>query len=53
MILFWLRFLDRLIPRDYASDAASAVYFLGRKSGTAMEPKEMVAYYKGAHARTS
>lgn len=53
MLLFWLRFLDRLIPRDYASDAASAVYFLGRKSGTAMQPKEMVAYYKGAHARTS
>lgn len=52
MLLFWLRFLDRLIPREYASDAASAVYFLGRKSGTSIGPKEMVAYYKGAHART-
>jgi SAM-dependent methyltransferase len=51
MMFFWLRYLDRLIPRGYASDAASAVYFLGRKSNSAISPKDMVAYYKGAHAR--
>jgi len=51
MAFFWLRWFDRLIPRGYASDAASAVYFLGRKSGIALRPKDMVAYYKGAHAR--
>lgn len=51
LMLFWLRFIDRLIPRAYASDAASAVYFLGRKSDSAIGPKDMVAYYKGAHAR--
>ncbi len=51
MAFFWLRYLDRRIPRGYASDAASAVYFLGRKSGKALRPKDMVAYYKGAHAR--
>lgn len=51
MLLFWLRYFDRLIPRGYASDAASAVYFLGRKSDTAIRPGEMAAYYKGAHAR--
>lgn len=53
LLLFWLRFLDRLIPRTYASDAASAVYFLGRKSGTAIGPKDMVSFYKGAYARRS
>jgi SAM-dependent methyltransferase len=51
MTLFWLPHLDRLIPRSYASDAASAVYFLGRKSRTALGPKDMAAYYKGAYAR--
>ena len=40
-----------MIPRGYASDAASAVYFLGRKSNSAIGPRDMVAYYKGAHAR--
>jgi SAM-dependent methyltransferase len=51
MMLFWLRYLDRLIPNAYASDAASAVYFLGRKSESAIGPKDMIAYYKGAHGR--
>lgn len=51
MVFFWLRYFDRIIPRGYASDAASAVYFLGRKSETAIAPGDMVAYYKGAHAR--
>jgi len=51
MAFFWLRYFDRLIPRAYASDAASAVYFLGRRSEIAMAPKDIVAFYKGAHAR--
>ena len=51
LLLFWLRFFDRLIPEGYASDAASAVYFLGRKSGSAIGPKDMISYYKGAHSR--
>jgi SAM-dependent methyltransferase len=49
--LFWLRFLDRMIPRAYASDAASAIYFLGRKSHSTIGPKDIIAFYKGAHAR--
>ena len=53
MVLFWLRYLDLLIPRAYASDAASAVFFLGRKSDSMISPKELVAFYKGAHARRS
>jgi SAM-dependent methyltransferase len=51
MSLAWLRFLDRLIPRGYASDAASAVYFLGRKSETAIRPSDMIGFYRGANAR--
>ena len=51
MMLFWLRYFDRLIPRTYASDAASAVYFLGRKSASGLGPKDMIAFYRGAHAR--
>lgn len=53
MLLFWLQYFDRIVPRAYSSDAAFAVYFLGRKSGTAIRPHEMAAYYKGAHPRTS
>ena len=51
MMLFWLRWLDRLIPRAFASDAASAVYFLGRKAGPETRPRDIIAFYKGAHRR--
>jgi SAM-dependent methyltransferase len=41
----WLRFIDRwAAPRDTA-DAASAVYFYGRKSHTPIVPKDIVAFY--------
>jgi len=51
LALFWLRFFDRIIPAGYASDAASAVYFLGRKSAAKIGPRDIVAFYQGAHAR--
>jgi SAM-dependent methyltransferase len=51
MLLSWLALFDRVIPREYASDAASAVYFLGRKADTLITPRDMVSYYKGAHSR--
>lgn len=47
----WLRVLDRLVPRRFAVDGASAVYFLGRKSETALKPRDMVAHYQGAYLR--
>jgi hypothetical protein len=47
-LFFWLRYLDRLIPAPYASDDASAVYFLGRRSERALSPAEIVTYYPGA-----
>jgi SAM-dependent methyltransferase len=47
-LLFWLRLLDRHVDRAYALDGASAVFFLGRRSGTEMTRNEIVAYYRGA-----
>jgi SAM-dependent methyltransferase len=45
---FWLRYLDHLMPKSYAVDAACDVYFLGRKSGATLRPKDMIAAYAGA-----
>jgi SAM-dependent methyltransferase len=49
--LFWLRFLDRLAGRRGNVDAASGVFFFGRRSDSPLSPKAMPAYY-GAQART-
>ncbi len=47
---FWLRYFDRLCRRDYATDAANGVYFLGRRSTMALAPRDMIAYYPGPRA---
>lgn len=47
-LFFWLRFLDRLVPRRYASDGASGVYFLGRRSDIELAPHDIIDYYPGA-----
>jgi SAM-dependent methyltransferase len=44
---FWLRYFDKIIPRSHASDMASGVYFLGRKSDGAVGPAEMPAFFRG------
>lgn len=51
LLVFWLRFLERIIPTPYALDSASALYFLGRKSETPMSETEIRDYYKGADRR--
>jgi SAM-dependent methyltransferase len=43
-----LRILDRYIGQGYAIDGASAVYFFGQRSGTPLEPQQVVAHYRGA-----
>ncbi len=43
----WARALDRVIPAPYALDAATGVFFLGRKSDREITPREMVDYYRG------
>jgi SAM-dependent methyltransferase len=45
---FWLRYLDRVVPTEFAMDSASAYYFLGRRSDHELTPHEIVAYYRGA-----
>jgi SAM-dependent methyltransferase len=46
LAFFWLRFIDRWGgPRDIA-DAASAVYFYGRKSDEPISPKDIVTFYE-------
>jgi SAM-dependent methyltransferase len=47
-LLFWLRYLDRLIPTAFAMDNASAYYFLGRRADRELTPGEIVGYYRGA-----
>jgi SAM-dependent methyltransferase len=51
LALFWIKYFDRFVDRRHATDAASAVFFLGRKSDRTVAPREMIAHYKGAHSR--
>jgi SAM-dependent methyltransferase len=45
---FWLRYLDRWTGAREASDAASCVYFYGRRADVALTPRELIASYPGA-----
>lgn len=44
----WANALDRWIPKRYAVDAASCVYFFGSKSDREITPAEIVEHYQGA-----
>lgn len=48
LFCFWLQYLDRWIPEAYNVDAASGVYFVGRKQNAPVRESDMVAHYKGA-----
>lgn len=43
---FWVRFMDRFARPGPKSDAASGVYFFGRRSERALQAKEMLSYYE-------
>lgn len=45
---FWLQHFDKLISESYNIDAASGVFFLGRKQMSKIDAKEIIAHYKGA-----
>jgi SAM-dependent methyltransferase len=46
---FWLKYFDfHLIDKPGGLDAASGVYFLGRKSDRPLEDEELIALYRGA-----
>jgi len=48
LFFFWLQYLDDIVGKDFSEDAASAVYFMGKKSNQATSPKETIAGYTGA-----
>jgi SAM-dependent methyltransferase/uncharacterized protein YbaR (Trm112 family) len=48
LAFFWVRYLDKIIPAEYAVDGASGVFFFGRKAQASVPPSSMVAYYSGA-----
>ena len=45
---FWLRYLDRFADSRHARDAASGVFFLGRRSDRRISPAEAISFYRGA-----
>jgi SAM-dependent methyltransferase len=47
VMFFWLRFADRLTDPHYAADAASALYFLGRRAEYSITPAEAITGYAG------
>lgn len=44
----WLARLDGRLDVRFSLDAASSVYFLGRKGGTRLSPRDLVRAYDGA-----
>lgn len=49
LAFFWAQWLDRIIPEHYAIDAASGVYFLGKKSSSTIRASDIITYYQGAN----
>ena len=48
-LVFWLKYLDRwLVDKPGAYDAASAVFFLGRRRTSAVPDREILRTYRGA-----
>lgn len=47
-LFFWLRLLDGVADPAHALDGASAVFFLGRRSGETLTGAQVVADYRGA-----
>jgi SAM-dependent methyltransferase len=46
---FWMKWFDgALINRPRALDGAAGVYFLGRRSDTTLDDRELIAGYRGA-----
>lgn len=42
---FWLRFVEKLIPNKHNIDAGSCFYFLGAKTSTGLQEKEIIDFY--------
>jgi SAM-dependent methyltransferase len=48
LAFFWVRFADHFSAGSFASDGASAVFFLGRRSDVSISPREALRGYAGA-----
>ena len=48
LAFFWAQYLDYVVPPNYAIDAASGVFFFGRKAQAEIPPVAMAKYYQGA-----
>ena len=48
LMFFWLKYFDLFIAEPYQVDAASAVFFMGRKTSHPISAAEIIRYYKGA-----
>jgi len=46
-LLFWLRYVDGMVPESSSMDNASAYYFLGRLADRELTPHEILSYYRG------
>jgi hypothetical protein len=44
---FWLRYMDGILDPKYSIDAASCVFFLGRKTVPSIAQADIVSYYQG------
>jgi len=51
LALIWLGWLEGLMGRGQVYDAASALYFVGVRSETAISPRALVDGYRGAQRR--
>ena len=49
LCFFWLEHLDPILDYRYSLDAASSVFFVGRKAAAPISPPEAVDYYRGGH----
>lgn len=48
LLFFWTQYLDLVIPKEFAVDGASGVYFLGAKSMDAISFAAIISHYAGA-----
>jgi SAM-dependent methyltransferase len=47
LCFFWLSYMDRYLDPKDSIDAASSVFFLGRKTGVPITEAEIIDYYQG------
>jgi SAM-dependent methyltransferase len=47
LCFFWLSYADRILDRRHSLDAASSVFFLGRKTAISITEGAIIDYYQG------